>query len=297
MMKKLYLILLVIFVNVSCDLVVKDDKIPPDNFRMIDSEPDWSHDGKFIAYTHLAQNSDEMKNGQSQIRIFNLEDSTVRFLTQGFLPRWSPDDKYIAFQRGNTIFKINLSTRQVTQLTSYEQAYFPSWSPDGKKIVYDSNSLDPRGSNVIWIMNADGSEQKDISVHGTGEWRNPSWSPDGSKILYSRYIDLPAPELFTMDTSGQNQTRITNNSYEDLYPVWSRDGKKIAWNSGYQENYGIWIMDSDGSNKKFIDQNGKYPSWSPDGNEIVYHNSNKDNKGTIWNMNLITGVKQQLVIY
>jgi Tol biopolymer transport system component len=54
-------------------------------------------------------------------------------------------------------------------------------------------------------MNADGTGKKDISEHGAGEWRMPEWSNDGEKILYSRFIEeIDAPELFLMDTSGQN---------------------------------------------------------------------------------------------
>ena len=169
--------------------------------------------------------------------------------------------------------------------------FFPSWSPDGKKLAFDTNHNDPRGANAIWIMDADGSNKKDISIHGTGEWRQPVWSPDTIHILHLRYISYdnsPAPELFIMDTTGENAIRITENDFSDRHADWSPDGKYIAWQSigkGNDPRSGVWRMNADGSNPLQLTYGGGNPSWSSNGTQIVYYQQYNDSTGTLWIMN------------
>jgi TolB protein len=246
---------------------------PP--FRTIDSEPDWSPDGNVIAYNH------------SGICLLHLQSMSKQFLTEGWMPKWSPDAKKIAYVKNNNIHVIDVQSKQISQLTTWGESFFPSWSPDGKKIAFDTNYGDSKGANVIWVMNADGSGKKDISQHGTGEWRQPVWSKDGTKILHLRYIGFT--ELFLMDTTGSNPVRLTFNSFDDRDPSWSPDGSKIAWGmygSSNNTSSGIWTMNKDGTNQKQIVRGGGYPSWSPDGTQIVYYHENSDGMtGTLWIMN------------
>ena len=298
-MKKISFLLLSLIIITSCDNTIDNNNFIPDEFiKTIDTDPDWSHNGRYIAYVHFAQDSVESIDGGVQIRILDLDSLTTTFLTVGYSPKWSPDDRFIVYEIGGNIYKINVGTKITHRLTDWGNCYFPSWSADGKKIAFDSNQFDPKGANVIWIMNADGTSKKDISEHGIGEWREPNWSPEGSKILYSRFIGIGTPELFLMDTSGQNHFRLTYNNYEDRYTDWSNDGSKIAWNSGEEDNIGIWTMNSDGSNPNFLVKWGGFPSWSPDGNKIVYYSViPATGNGTIWIINIVNGNKKQLFKY
>lgn len=300
-MKKIYFLLLSFIIITSCDTIVNNDIFIPVEFgKTIDTEPDWSHNGRYIAYVHFAQDSIESIEGGVQIRILDLDSLSTTFLTVGYTPKWSPDDKFIVYEIGGNIYKINVETKVTHRLTDWGNCFFPSWSPDGKKIAFDSNQSDPKGANVIWIMNADGTNKKDISEHGVGEWREPNWSPGGSKILYSRFIGIGRPELFLMDTSGQNHFRLTYNNNEDRYTDWSNDGSKITWYSAGEgrDNWGIWTMNSDGSNPSLLLKSGSFPSWSPDGNEIVYYSFvPSTNIGTIWIINIVNGTKKQLFKY
>lgn len=240
--------------------------IPPmtEPHKEVDVEPDWSPDGKAIAYTH-----------EGQIWILDLETMQQRFLTVGFLPDWSPSGQQIAFVRDNDIHVIDTLTKQVSRLTTWGSCFFPSWSPDGSKIAFDTDYGDPNGASAIWIMNSDGSSKQDISQHGTGEWREPRWSPTGQSILHVRYIGISTTELFIMDTAGNNPIRLTSNTYNDWDPAWSSDGSKIAWSlwgEGLNNPVtGIWIMNADGNNQHLLVNNGAHPTWSPDGNRIAFH--------------------------
>ncbi len=247
--------------------------------NIIDVQPDWSPDGETIAYNHHVD----------KIYLLDLASMEKHFLTPGAHPDWSPDGTKIAYELQGNIYVIDVETKEITQLTDWGECFFPSWSPDGKKIAFDTNYGDAKGANAIWIMDADGSNKKDISQHGTGEWREPAWSPDGSQILHSRYLtDVQFTELFLMDTLGTNRKRLTYNSFIDAHASWSPDGSKIAWTSGSGNDpaSGIWIMNVDGSNPHLIAQWGTHPSWSPDGTEIVYTGYNEDSETTtLWRMN------------
>jgi hypothetical protein len=96
-------------------------------------------------------------------------------------PAWSPDSAHIAFvgqvMGNDEIFVINKDTGQETQLTNNQGDWYnwdkhPSWSPDGTRIVFWSNR--ETGRKQIWVMNADGSDQHNISNNEYNDW-DPVW--------------------------------------------------------------------------------------------------------------------------
>ncbi|EKD55533.1 MAG: WD40-like protein Beta Propeller [uncultured bacterium] len=105
-------------------------------------------------------------------------------------------------------------------------------------------------------------------------------------------------EIYVMNPDGSNQTPITFNSTDDVFPSWSPDGSKIAFVSVRNGNPEIYTMDSNGSNQKqltFSTQSNcssTYPKWSPDGSKIVYE-SNKSGNFEIWVANF-TGTQSRL---
>ncbi|MDO8550143.1 MAG: hypothetical protein Q7S39_08350, partial [Ignavibacteria bacterium] len=126
-MKKIYFLLPLFIMLTSCD-----NSVDPDNFipivytKTIDTEPDCSYNGRYIAYVHFAQDSIERKEGGIQIRILNLDSLTTIFLTQGYSPKWSSDGKFIAYEIGGNIYKINIETKIIHQLTDWGKCFFPT---------------------------------------------------------------------------------------------------------------------------------------------------------------------------
>ncbi len=146
----------------------------------------------------------------------------------------------------------------------------PEYSPDGSKIAFN------RGGEV-YRMNADGSDQVNLTNAPLSNEGPSSWSPDGSKILFTSDRDGDT-ELYVMNADGSNQTRLTTEPGTQNEASWSPDGAKIAYGGDQSGNGEIYIMNADGSNPTNLTHSGAQegsPDWSPDGTQIVF-NSDRD---------------------
>jgi TolB protein len=163
--------------------------------------------------------------------------------------------------------------------------YYPRWSPDGARVTYtrwDEN----RGSENIWVMNANGSEQTNLTDHSARASfpsdGYPAWGPYSKKIAFLRQT-ITGEEIRTMNPDGSRQKTIFAIPYTEGYidpepPAWSPDGKQIAFTtepptSGQGENWEIRTINADGSGLRKITTNSRadyQPDWSPDGKKIVF---------------------------
>ena len=116
-------------------------------------------------------------------------------------------------------------------------------------------------------MDANGSNQLQLTSNADQNNGNPNWSPDGSRIAFASNRDNPDVgiyEIYTMDTNGNNATRLTNNGANDYAPSWSPDGNKIAFTSDRDGNSEIYIMNADGSNQTNMTNSPSddlFPDW------------------------------------
>jgi Tol biopolymer transport system component len=141
------------------------------------------------------------------------------------------------------------------------------------------------GNLEIYVMNADGSEQKRLTNNPAPD-ASPSWSPDGRKMALNSKRDGNL-EIYVMNTDGSEQKRLTNNPAPDMAARWSPDGKKIAFMSKRDGNTDIYVMNTDGSEQKRLTNNpapDAFPSWSPDGKKIAF-SSKRDGNAEIYVMN------------
>ncbi len=118
-------------------------------------------------------------NSVPQYQITHLFTSTS-FIPEAYDPVWSPDGGRIAYVSTQThvaeIYVYDLGTKKSTKLTDMQGNVLlynqhPSWSPDGSSIVFKSNR---DGWFQIWIMNADGSNQRNLS-QSTYDDEDPVW--------------------------------------------------------------------------------------------------------------------------
>jgi Tol biopolymer transport system component/metal-dependent hydrolase (beta-lactamase superfamily II) len=127
----------------------------------------------------------------------------------------------------------------------------------------------------IYVMNADGSQQRRILFHGQA-LAYPDWSPDGSQIAFHKHQSDDVVSIHVMDADGDNERRLTQTETYDAAPVWSPDGKQIA----FTRDEDIWVMNADGSDPRLlmddpVAANGA--DWSPDGSQIVFESGRHGN--------------------
>ncbi len=245
-------------------------------------------------------------------------------------PRWSPDGRWIAFQRGDSIrfdiFVVPAGGGEPRQLTrDNDMMSGLGWLPDSTGIVYSSSrdstmpylpTLDLwqvtlRDGRVRRVTSGEASYMSpDISKSGailvsrmklqtdiwkfpvnglpaenvrrgvrvtrqTGQVLTPTASPDGKEVAYLSDSGGHA-NLWVVNTETGELRQITHERDPHVavgVPEWSPDGHTIAFVSSRGNQgltFGVWLVDSDGSNLRNVANPGLGPAWSPDGRWVYY---------------------------
>jgi len=191
-----------------------------------DGWPTWSPDGKRIAFQ-----SD--RGGNRDIWVINTDGSSLVRLTNhpsaDRYPDWSPDGKKIAFtsKRGGDediwVMKVQAILQgtdgsQPTNLTkSPSRDRYATWSPDGRKLAFNTKR---DGNFEVYLMNADGSNPKNVSQSPNSTEGLADWSPDGKYLVF--YSDRSGDkDVFVLDLASGQWTNITNNPANDEFCTWS----------------------------------------------------------------------------
>ncbi len=152
----------------------------------------------------------------------------------------------------------------------------PVWSPDGSKLAcYSSRS----GSYQIWIMDADGSNQKMVS-DGQREYFYPSWSPDGQQLCFQGLTEHNDYDIFVARADGTGLRDITpDDRLDQAWPRWSPDGSRIVYQSQIQDGdtllpKDLWSVTPSGSRRDNLtktDEGEEFQAaWSPDGKQLAF---------------------------
>jgi TolB protein len=173
----------------------------------------------------------------------------------------SPDGQTIVFtslKDGDLdIYTMRVDGSNMKRLT-FQPGYDggPFFSPDGKKIVYRAwHPSDTALTNYkdllrqrlvrpnrmeIWVMNADGSDQHQITNLGGANFA-PYFTPDGSRIIFSSNYKNPRSrdfELYLVNPDGTGLEQVTHHPEFDGFPMFSPDGTKLVWASGRSSKEG-----------------------------------------------------------
>jgi Tol biopolymer transport system component len=95
-------------------------------------------------------------------------------------------------------------------------------------------------------MNADGSDQHDVSNDHAAADLNPTWSPNGRRLAFTSDRD-GANDIFVMGTDGSHPVNLTPDPASDRNATWSPDGTEIAFASDRSGRFHLYALRRDGS--------------------------------------------------
>ncbi len=182
-----------------------------------DINPIISPNGRMILFTKLIKDSIRIKNEYLyQPYLMGIDGSNLTDIGQaeifGEAQCFSPQGDYILFTGGligyrhSNIYKYDLHSREITQLTFYDYDAIPTdISPDGQKIVYHRS--DDYDGNMMMVMENDGGNQV-LLTYGLDSFGG-YFTPGGNKIIYVTNIE-GAYRVYKINLNGEHAERISH---------------------------------------------------------------------------------------
>ncbi len=227
-------------------------------------------------------------------------------LTRSYTVGRAPLDGKILISRGNGIWLLDPSTGTATRLTNSKGNYddWPTRSPDGQKVIF-SRRATLLGPSQLWVMNADGSGQKQLTS-GSGDYSNARWSRDGTKVAFqstrpgSKGYDIWVATWNPATQTLSSYVDLTNASGDDIGPSWSptTTGKIAFASNRVGGQFDIFTMTTSGAGVTRITTEPRTdfdPAWSPDGTKIAFSSNQAADLGSfeVYSMTPTgTGVKR-----
>jgi len=230
-----------------------------------DHQPDWSPDGRFVAYASYRDDAIELRllevaTGKS----WALTDNKAVNLE----PRFSPDGSRLAFV--STAFegrwhvyvmdlkdgRPGAATRLTPDVESPLPRYYysrfdhylsPSWSPDGTELLLVSNRGRIYGTGGFWRMKAEaGAALRELRYEETTWKARPDWSRDGKRVVYASYAGGQWHQLWLMTADGGDVFPLTYGDFDATAPRWSPDARKIAYVTNEGGNTALRVIEVPG---------------------------------------------------
>ncbi len=228
----------------------------------------------------------------------------------------SPDGRTIAFTMLGDIYTMPITggtPKRIADGLAWE--VHPRFSPDGARIAFTS---DRGGGDNIWVMNADGSDKRQVTKEDFRLLNQPTWSPDGRFIAAKKHFttqrSLGTGEIWLYHVSGGGGVQVVERANEALQkelgePIFAPDGSAIYYTRNttggntfiyaQDSNAGIFAIErhdlTTGEVTTAVDGYGGAvrPTPSPDGREIAFVRRDKD-QSQLWVKDISSGRERMI---
>jgi Tol biopolymer transport system component len=168
---------------------------------------------------------------------------------------WSPDSKRIVIAakagKSDALYLINVKTRKKEKFTfNLDGIFTAAWSPDGNQLAFIGTK---DGASDVYVYNIDEEKLTALTsdIYSDSE---PSWNNDGSVLVFvsdrnGDIAGLQPPEviiehdfsqkdIYAIDLSSGNISRITDTDHNEDYPIWSHTEKNTLFY--VSDDGGVW---------------------------------------------------------
>ncbi len=167
----------------------------------------------------------------------------------------------------------------------------PCFSSDGSRIVFRS---DRSGNSSIYVMNVDGSNLRRLTADTGVIDTKPRFSPDDSRIAFVRISGVSEIVLVNAEGVPYQTSLVSGQSFDG--PLFSPDGSQLAYAAFVDDNYEIFVIETQGGPPKRLTNNASFDAlgeFSPDGSKICFF-SDRDGQSQIYIMDADGGNQKNL---
>ncbi|MBA4045802.1 MAG: amidohydrolase [Erythrobacter sp.] len=228
----------------------------------------------------------------------------------------SPDGQTIAFTLLGDIYTLPITggtPKRISEGLSWDVQ--PRFSPDGTRIAFTS---DRGGGDNIWVMNADGTDKRQVTKEDFRLLNQPTWSPDGQYIAAKKHFTTERSagtgEIWMYHVSGGGGVQVVERANERLQkelgePVFAPDGSAIyytrnttpgnSFEYAQDSNAGIFAIErhdlATGEVTTAVSGYGGAvrAAPSPDGKEIAFVRRDKD-QSQLWVKDIASGRERMI---
>jgi TolB protein len=175
--------------------------------------PDLSPDG-----TQFILDYGDCGGNQHPIAIANVDGSNLHQTGLcGDIPRWSPLGDRVAYRSSGNLYSAKLDGTDVRQLTTVGTVEAAGWSPDAQQLVFSALT---DGNYHLFLINADGSNQRQLTQGSLGDDQTPDWSPARNWIVFTSSRSGVSELWVTPADPAGSPTQITFAGGGQVIPRW-----------------------------------------------------------------------------
>lgn len=140
---------------------------------------------------------------------------------------FSPDGRYVAYlsdeSREQEVWIYDRTTgdrRKASTHQSFKDLH--AWSPDSKTLAYTA-------ANRLFLVDADGTNTRELAYNEAGGYQVTGFSPDGKWLVYSRRDDDQNSDVYLFEIATKTEHNITDNPFNDRNGTVTPDGKSVVF--------------------------------------------------------------------